>query len=43
LSHAQWARVETWLSGKTSDPGRTAVDKHLFVDAVLWVLRSGVR
>ena len=29
------------LPGKTSDPGRTAADNRLFVNGVLWVLRSG--
>jgi transposase len=29
------------LPGKAGDPGRTAVDNRLFVNGVLWVLRSG--
>lgn len=43
MSHAQWARIEALLPGKVSDPGHTAVDNCLFVNAVLWVLRSGAR
>lgn len=43
LSHAQWARIEQMLPGKVSDPGRTATDNRVFVNAVLWVLRSGAR
>ena len=39
----QWARIEQLLPGKVSDPGRTAVDNRVFVNAVLWVLRSGAR
>ena len=29
------------LPGKAGDPGRTAADNRLFVDAALWVLRTG--
>lgn len=43
LSHLQWARIEALLPGKASDPGRTAADNRLFVNGVLWVLRSGAR
>jgi transposase len=43
LSHAQWARIEGLLPGKAGDPGRTAADNRAFVNAVLWVLRSGAR
>jgi putative transposase len=41
LSDAQWARISELLSGKKTDPGRTAVDNRLFVNGCLWVLRSG--
>ena len=43
LTSAQWARIENLLPGKASDPGRTGVDNRNFVNAVLWVLRSGAR
>ena len=43
LSEAQWGRIEALLPGKLSDPGRTAGDNRLFVNGVLWVLRSGAR
>jgi transposase len=43
LTDAQWARFETLLPGKAGDRGRTAKDNRLFVDGVLWVLRSGAR
>jgi len=41
LNDAQWARIEALLPGKLGDPGRTCGDNRLFVNGVLWVLRSG--
>ncbi len=41
VTDAQWRRIADLLPGKKSDPGRTATDNRLFVNAVLWVLRSG--
>ena len=41
LTAAQWKRLERLLPGKASDPGRTAADNRLFINGVLWVLRSG--
>jgi transposase len=41
LRDDQWERIQNWLPGKSSDPGRTAADNRLFVEAVLWALRSG--
>lgn len=41
LTDAQWQRIADLLPGKATDPGRTAADNRLFVNAVLWVLRSG--
>jgi transposase len=43
LSNEQWRRIESFLPGKKGDPGRTGDDNRLFVNAVLWVLRSGAR
>ncbi len=43
LTDAQWTRIETLLPGKAGDRGRTAKNNRLFVDGVLWVLRSGAR
>jgi len=42
LTDAQWAKVEHLLPGKPSDPGRTAADNRLFVNAVAYVLKTGV-
>ena len=41
LRDDQWERIERLLPGKRGDPGRTAVDNRLFVEAVLWMARSG--
>lgn len=41
LTAAQWTRIAPLLPGKAGDPGRSAADNRLFVDGVLWVLRSG--
>lgn len=41
LSEKQWARIAPLIAGKASDPGRTGADNRLFVNAVLWVIRSG--
>ncbi|MBM3927527.1 MAG: IS5 family transposase [Sphingomonadales bacterium] len=41
LSDAMWDRMEPLLPGKASDPGRTGRDNRLFVEAVLWLARSG--
>ncbi len=43
LKDDQWARIAEMLPGKKSDPGRTAKDNRLFVNGVLWVLRSGAQ
>jgi transposase len=42
LTDAQWEQIRGQLPGKKSDPGRTAADNRRFVNAVLFVLRTGV-
>ena len=42
LTDAQWEKVKDLLPGKASDPGRTAADNRLFLDAVLYVLKTGI-
>jgi transposase len=41
LNDEQWARIADLLPGKKGDPGRTGQDNRLFVNGVLWVLRTG--
>jgi transposase len=41
LSDKQSERIAELLPGKITDPGRTGRDNRLFVNGVLWVLRSG--
>ena len=42
LTDAQWEAIKDHLPGKAGDPGRTAKDNRLFVDAVLFLLKTGV-
>src|SRR5213595_370272 len=39
---AVWEKVAPLLPGKVSDPGATARDNRLFLEAVLWRVRTGV-
>ena len=41
LNEAQWQRIAALLPGKAGDPGRSGSDNQMFVNGVLWVLRSG--
>ena len=42
LTDEQWDRIRDHLPGKAGDPGRTAADNRPFVDAVLYVLKTGI-
>ena len=42
LTDAQWKRIEDLIPGKPGDPGRTGNDNRLFVDAIVWMARTGV-
>ncbi len=42
LTDAQWNQIQDLLPGKAGDLGRTASDNRLFVDAVLYVLKTGI-
>ncbi len=37
----RFRRIEHLLSGKPGDPGATAKENRLFLDAVLWIARTG--
>ena len=41
VSDMLWRRLEPRLSGKISDAGATAKDNRLFLEAVLWRMRTG--
>lgn len=41
LSDEDYARIEPLLSGKPGTPGRNAEDNRRFINAVLWIARSG--
>jgi len=41
LRDDQWERIKDMLPGKPSDCGVTAKDNRLFIEAVLWILRTG--
>jgi transposase len=41
LTDDQFRRIEHLLPGKATDPGATARDNRLFLDAVLWIARTG--
>jgi putative transposase len=42
LRDRQWERMRPHLPGKPGDPGRSGTDNRLFVEAVLWLARTGV-
>jgi putative transposase len=41
VSDEQWVQIEPHLPGKPGDPGRTGEDNRLFVNAVLWIAKTG--
>ena len=41
VSDAVWEKVASLLPGKASDAGVTAKDNRLFLEAVLWRVRTG--
>lgn len=41
LSEAQWKCIEKLCVGKPEDPGGTGADNRMFVEAVLWIVRTG--
>ena len=41
LRDDQWAKVKDFLPGREGHVGGTAADNRLFVEAVLWIARTG--
>lgn len=41
LSDDQWERIAPLLRGKVGDRGRSGNDNRAFIDAVLWIARTG--
>jgi putative transposase len=41
LTNEQWERIELLTPGKPGDPGRSGKDNRLFVDAIVWMARTG--
>ena len=41
ITDQQWQRIAHLLPGKVGHVGRSAVDNRLFINAVLWIARSG--
>jgi transposase len=41
LKDEQWERIAPLLPGKAGDPGRSGSDNRRFLEAVLWMVRTG--
>lgn len=41
LSDEEWQRVESLLPGRPGSPGRSGDNNRLFLEAVLWIVRTG--
>lgn len=41
LADGQWQRIEKLCVGKPEDPGGTGANNRMFVEAVLWIARTG--
>jgi transposase len=43
ISDEHWLRIKDGLPGQSGDPGVTAADNRLFVNAVLWIAKTGAQ
>ena len=43
ITDEPWERIEPLLPGREGDPGVTAKDNRLFVNAVLWIAHTGAQ
>jgi transposase len=41
LSDRQWSCMEKHCAGKPEDPGGTGANNRMFVEGVLWIVRTG--
>ena len=41
LTDAAWTKMQPHCLGKVTEPGRTGGDGRLFLEAVLWIARTG--
>jgi transposase len=41
MTDDHWERIKDLLPGKPGDPGVTAKDNRLFINAVLWIAKTG--
>ena len=41
ITDQQWQKIEHLLPGQASHVGQTAADNRLFINAILWIGRSG--
>jgi transposase len=41
ITDEHWERIEGLLPGRAGDPGVTAKDNRLFINAVLWIGKTG--
>lgn len=41
ITDQQWQKIDHLLPGRAGHVGQTAADNRLFINAVLWVARSG--
>jgi transposase len=41
ISDDNWERIKGLLPGQSGQPGATAKDNRLFIDAVLWIAKTG--
>ena len=42
ISDDNWSRIKDLLPGREGEPGRHGEDNRLFLDAVLWIGKTGV-
>jgi transposase len=41
ITDDHWERIKDFLPGQAGDPGVTAKDNRLFINAVLWIAKTG--